>query len=330
MKIVLIDNSEIKYNSKNKYNSELRGAETVIINIAESLANLDHEIYVMNNCPKDEKINSVNWLNINKIKEKKIKINCDAAIANADAKNLNFVLTKKKFVLSHSIQRFEKFLRKGQLIPYMIHKPKIIVLGKYHYANRSKITSFFGKEIFRYATDKIFINETLLDFVPSKQAIFASRPDRNLDLLLNVWNKKISNKCSNVKLLINPPYDLKEKDKNIILRTLGNQKDLLNDLKKSRAMLIPGHKAELFCLAAEEAKEMCVPIVTYGIGCLYERVVDKITGFIAKNENEFAKYSLDLINDDSVWKEMRNNLLKDRGKRTWDIASRDLLKIIIK
>ena len=34
----------------------------------------------------------------------------------------------------------------------------------------------------------------------------------NLDLLLNVWNKKISNKCSNVKLLINPPYALKEKD----------------------------------------------------------------------------------------------------------------------
>ena len=52
---------------------------------------------------------------------------------------------------------------------------------------------------------------------------------------------------------------------------------------------------------AEEAKEMCVPIVTYGIGCLYERVVDKITGFIAKNENEFAKYSLDLINHESIY-----------------------------
>mgnify|MGYP001479297378 CR=1 FL=1 len=26
---------------------------------------------------------------------------------------------------------FEKFIRKGQLLPFMIHKPKIIVLGKY-------------------------------------------------------------------------------------------------------------------------------------------------------------------------------------------------------
>ena len=95
-------------------------------------------------------------------------------------------------------------------------------------------------------------------------------------------------------------------------------------------MLIPGHKAELFCLAAEEAKQMCVPIVTYGIGCLYERVIDKVTGFVAKNDDEFAKYSLDLINDDGIWKEMRNNLLKNRGKRTWNIVAQNLLEIINK
>ena len=95
-------------------------------------------------------------------------------------------------------------------------------------------------------------------------------------------------------------------------------------------MLIPGHKAELFCLAAEEAKQMCVPIVTYGIVSLYERVVDKVTGFVAKNHDEFAKYSLDLINDDGIWKEMRNNLLKNRGKLTCNIVAQDLLEIINK
>jgi len=330
MKIVFIDNTKIEYNSRDRHNSKLRGGETVVINMAESLANLNHEVYVINYCPKDEKINNVNWLNIDKIKKEKIKIDCDAAISNADANNLNFVLSKKKFVLSHSIQRFEKFLRKRQFIAFLIHKPTIIVLGKYHYTNRSKITSLFGKKILTYTVDKMFINETLLNFVPSTQVIFSSRPDRNLDLLLNVWNEKISNKCPNVKLLINPPYVPKEKDKNIVIRKLGDQKDLLNDLKISRTMLIPGHKAELFCLAAEEAKQMCVPIVTYGIGCLYEKVVDKVTGFVAKNDYEFAKYSLDLINDDDIWKEMRNNLLKDRGKRTWNIVAQDLLEIINK
>ena len=48
-------------------------------------------------------------------------------------------------------------------------------------------------------------------------------------------------------------------------------------------LLVPGHKAELYCLAAEEARELCVPIVTMGIGSLYERVEHEKTGYIAKS-----------------------------------------------
>ena len=61
--------------------------------------------------------------------------------------------------------------------------------------------------------------------------------------------------------------------------------------------MIPGHKAELFCLAAEEARELCLPIVTLGIGSLAESVEHKQTGFIAQNEDEFAFYTLELFNN---------------------------------
>ena len=47
-------------------------------------------------------------------------------------------------------------------------------------------------------------------------------------------------------------------------------------------MLVPGHKGEVFCLAAEEARELCIPIVTLGYGSLYERVIHNKTGFLAK------------------------------------------------
>ena len=30
-------------------------------------------------------------------------------------------------------------------------------------------------------------------------------------------------------------------------------------------MLVPGHKGEVYCLAAEEARELCIPIVTLGL-----------------------------------------------------------------
>ena len=44
------------------------------------------------------------------------------------------------------------------------------------------------------------------------------------------------------------------------------------------------HKGEVFCLAAEEARELCLPIVTMGIGALRERVEHDITGYIANNK----------------------------------------------
>ena len=57
-------------------------------------------------------------------------------------------------------------------------------------------------------------------------------------------------------------------------------------------MLVPGHVGEVFCLAAEEARELCIPIVTLGYGSLNERVIHEKTGFIAKDIHEFINYSL--------------------------------------
>ncbi len=39
---------------------------------------------------------------------------------------------------------------------------------------------------------------------------------------------------------------------------------------------------------AEEAREMCIPIVTLGVGSLSEKVKHGISCFIAKNTDEFA------------------------------------------
>ena len=73
-------------------------------------------------------------------------------------------------------------------------------------------------------------------------------------------------------------------------------------------MLVPGHKGEVFCLAAEEARELCLPIVTMGYGSLYERVEHNVTGYIAKNIKEFINYAHKLLNDKDLYLKFRKNL----------------------
>ena len=117
---------------------------------------------------------------------------------------------------------------------------------------------------------------------------------------------------------------------NIFYRKMKSQLELIMDLKNSRTMLIPGHKAELFCLAAEEARELCIPIVTLGIGSLKERVIHNHTGFIAKNDDEFARYTLDLFNDNKLCMHFKENLYKIRNSNNWLNSTIKFLEVLKK
>ena len=93
-------------------------------------------------------------------------------------------------------------------------------------------------------------------------------------------------------------------------------------------MINPGHVGEVFCLVAEEARELCLPIVTMGIGCLYERVQHEKTGFIAKNENELIDYSNKILNDNQIYLDLKKNLNLMKSSRSYYNVAQDLLKIL--
>ena len=328
MKIFFLEKS-IPFCSNDLNSGLLGGTEKTLINITNELAkNKNLEIKVFNLCYNKEVINNVEWNNINNFNN---SVFADVIIAFSDINLFNNFKSKKKFLWSHSIQNLEKFIRKKQLLSYLKHKPVLILEGEFHFKNRSFVTSFFGKKILKLAPDYEFISESIdVDFIPPKNCIFTTKSDRNLNLLLNAWERIfLSNK--NAKLYINPPFNLNQNqsNQNIFLREKGSKQKLISDLKNSRLMLVPGHKGEVYCLAAEEARELCIPIVTLGYGSLYERVIHNKTGFIAKNIDEFIYYSHKLLNDDNLYLQIRKNLYNLRNSRNFSHVAKDLLKIII-
>ena len=326
-KIYFIENS-LQFNSLDLNTAKIAGSEKTLINISNELAkNNKFKIKVFNNTPIESNINNVEWCYLKNFFKHPAP---DAIVAMSDANLLSKTDCKKKFIWSHSVQTFEKFFRKNQFFPFFIHKPVVIVEGQYHYKTRSLFTSFYGKKILKLAPDYEFI-DTKIDknFLPNKNAIFITRPDRNLNLLIQSW-KEIKRKTKDSNLYINPPFNISENDKklSIKIREKSDKKKLIEDLLNSRVMLNPGHKGEVFCLAAEEAKELCLPIVTMGYGSLYERVEHGKTGFIAKNFNDFINYSIKILNDKKTYFELKNNLINLRGKRTYKNVAMDLVKIL--
>ena len=326
-KIYFLEKS-IPFNANDLNLSLISGTEKILINISNELAKDNNlKIKVFNKNINNLKINHVEWYNLNDYKNHEEP---DILIVFSDANLFENYKCKKKFLWSHSVQSIEKFIRKKQLLPFLKHKPVLILNGDYHYNNRSLFTSLFGKKILKLAPDDEFINETVqIDKLPEKNSFFISRSSRNLDILINAW-KAIFIKSPGSKLFVNPPFNLNSEIKkySINIREKGSKSDLIKELKLCRVMLIPGHKGEVFCLAAEEARELCIPIVTLGIGSLYERVIHGQTGFIAKNINEFIYYSIQILNDDELYLKLRKNLYKLKNSRSYRDVAKELLKII--
>ena len=326
IKIYFVEKT-ISFDSSDINSSTIAGSEKTLINITNELAKDENLIIkVFNNIDNEKTINKVQWININRINDSDVP---NYLIAMSDANLLSLLNCKKKYLWSHSIQPIEKFIRKKQLIPFIKNKPVMLLEGIYHYKTRSFFTSIFGKKVIPIAPDYDFIETKInKEFIPPKKAIFTTRSDRNLLFLLDSW-KKISTLCSNSSLYINPPFNLTSDYKNfgINLRVKGDKSELINELLNSRVMLNPGHKGEVFCLAAEEARELCLPIVTMGYGSLKERVDHGITGYIAKNKDEFVKYSAKILTDDDLYLKLKSNLMLKKSSRTYRNVAQDLLKI---
>ncbi len=322
MNICFIDKTSFNYDANSIYSKDLRGAESVIINLSNALALLGNNVTVINNCLKNTIINGVNWIDIKSIKEIS---EYDLVISNGDCRLFKYAKSNKYVLFSHSLQSIEKFIRKKQLIPYLKYKPKVCFLSNYHKKNRSKLLYLFGEIHLKWAVDKIFLETPISVNINNQTAIFTSRPDRNLKMLIDIWTKFVIPNNNKLKLLITE-NNFEYVDKSIVSRELGDQRALIKDLQSARMVVLPGHKAELYCLAAEEARELCIPIITMGIGSLSERVIHEKTGFIAKNEHDFANYILKLFKDDKLWNSLRENLIKKRKINTWKIVAEALLR----
>jgi len=327
IKIYFIENS-FDYNAQNLNDHTIAGSEKTLINITNELSkNKNLLIKIFNNTTSPKIINNVQWLNHSQItKDDKPNI----TIAMSDA-NLFYKLNgQKNYLWSHSVQNFEKFIRKKQLFPFIKFKPSMILEGKYHYKTRSFFTSFFGKNILEIAPDFDFITTKIdINYIPPPNAIFTTRSDRNLKFLIESWIR-IKENSQNAKLFINPPYVLNnlEKENDILIRKKGNKNLLIEDLLNTRLFITPGHIGEVYCLAAEEARELCIPIVTMGLGSLYERVEHGITGYIANNQSDFIKYSNDILNNDDIFMNLRNNLITKKNSRNYMNVKNDLLNLL--
>ncbi len=322
-KVIIIDNSNLSYSGDDINGLILRGTETSLILLAEQFVRVGIKVDFCNNISETKIVNGVYYFNKKKIISTDLY---DLAIAVSDANMFDNVTALKKAIFSNSNQSFEKFLRKKQLIAFLKHKPVLVTLCNYQYNKRSFLTSFYGKKMIPITVDPKFLNIDIdLNYLPKKKVVYNIRSNRNLDWLLDIWSKKIFPFNKDFELHITPNiinYSDKLKDQNVFLRKIGSRSEMIEELKEYRALTYLGHKSDIFTLTCEESVKLCLPLITFGIGSISDRVQHNETGFLVKNDQEFADYTIKLLNDDDFYLDLRKKMHQIRHKNSWvDIAN---------
>jgi len=329
--VIIIDNSDLSYSGNDINGTVVRGTEASLILLSEQFVRMGINVDYCNSIQKKSKVNGVNYFNKNDIVKQK---QYDLAIAISDANEFRRVSSLKNAVFSNSNQPIEKFIRKKQLLPFLKFKPTLITLCDYQYKKRSFFTSFYGKKTIPITVDPKFLDiEIDQNFLPEKKVVYNIRSNRNLNHLIKIWCDKIFPSNNDFKLYITPnliDYNNFHKKNNIFLRTIGSRSEMIDEMKNYRALTYLGHKSDIFTLTAEEAIKMCLPVVTFGIGSLKERVSHNETGFIAKNDQEFADYTVKLLNDDDFYLDLKKKMKNKRKENNWEFIANEWASFFLK
>jgi glycosyltransferase involved in cell wall biosynthesis len=337
-KTIVIANMGLAFDGKAIGREALGGVESATISLAEALARAGHHVCVYNNRETSTLCHGVYW----KPLKQGMPLRADLYVANRNHELLLGVPFAKTRALWLHNPAWEidnwKFRWKMALFP-----PKVIVLGNYH---RSTCPAWLKKH--DVVTIPLGLSEPFLTAQeatqpPPRRAIFTSNPGRNLNWLLQMWSERIHPRVPDAELhLFSGPevyrmrsgtgFDLMTgvlaaadalADRGVVRHQPVGRDALVGWIGGSRVMLYRGHQDETFCLALAEAQALGVPCVVQPIGSTIERVRDAATGFIADDDDAFARQAVRLLTDDGLWMTMHRAALASQRSRTWNVVARE-------
>lgn len=321
LKIAILDCTKTFYNEELSKEMPLGGIERCIISLSREFSNKGHTVQVFSNGLQKSTYQNIDWLP----KHQTTNFKADIVIACNDPKLFDSYALQsghtdfKPYLWHHNPVGFWKTIRKGRLLPLIKWTPTIVLLGTSHLKTYPKILSFNKKVIIEHGIETSILKAPPLSVPPPPHAAYISQSYRGLNNLIHLWKNEIFPANPRAKLFVYSSYENNDDLSAFGISIEGRQsrEKLLNSLSNKRITLIPGHPDETFCLSALESLCLGIPVISFGIGALKERISDGQNGFIVRDNMDFAAKTIRLLNDDSLWQTMSQNAVESRSKSSW-------------
>ncbi len=312
----------------------LGGIERCIISLSRALTNSNLKVRVFSNVNNDIEFKQITWSPKDKLTNFKadIVIACndpklfDVYAKNSDHKNF------KPYLWHHNPVSYWKTIRKSRLLPLIRWNPTTIFLGTYHQNQYPFLLPAKNPTIIKHGIEDSILNYPTSDSMlpPPPHAAFISQSYRGLEEMVSLWKNSISPQNPDAKLFVYSETQYKRNDlSNYGIYFEGRQprENLIRSLSQIRLVLTPGHPDETFCLSALESQCLGIPVITFGIGALKERVKDGYDGFIAKDNKDFTNKINDVLNNNDTWSHLSTNAILHKKDSSWSKKSAQWIEL---
>jgi glycosyltransferase involved in cell wall biosynthesis len=299
-----------------------------LVRLAEALATRGHRVSAFTKSRKSFTARGVTWSPL----AGGLPVETDLFIANRSHRLLKLVPKARQTAIWLHRSGFS-LLRWGRATAFARRRPAMAFLGVYHAASYPGWAPGGRRAIIPLATDAVFRTAGPSARPPPPFAIWAGADAPSLAWLLDLWAKEIYPAVPKAQLYVVAGDKAGRalakarslKTHGVVVRAPTGPDVRAEEFGQSRVLLHPGHKADMFCMAAAEAQAMGVPAVVGDITCMRERVVDRETGFVlrAGDRAAFAGAAIRLLTDDALWRDQHDAALRYNRTRGWDDVAAD-------
>ncbi len=340
-RIVLADDG-IEFDDLTARERPLGGVESSVVFLVEELARRGHDVLVCNRCPRPGRRGGVEWRPIHGAGPPFANVpqDADLYIANRGDKLIPLVPNARR-VAFWTHNPAEYLLKARYVWKLWRRRPVIVFIGDYHATTCPAWVPDGGRRVIPYGIPDLFRAATPLPSPPAPRAVFTSNPLRSLGWLLDLWATRIRPRVPGAELHIfagaatygavgAAKEDLMGEilaraaamqDLGVVVRGPVPKDRLVEEFRRTRAMLYRGDLNETFCLAVGEAQASGVPTVVGDLGSVVERVADGETGFIARTDDAFAEAAVRLLSDDALWRRQHEAALARQRAWGWPEAA---------
>jgi glycosyltransferase involved in cell wall biosynthesis len=288
------------------------------------------------NCIAPVRHNGVNWGPLSS----GVPESCDLYIGNRGYPVMGLSRPRRRLFWLHNPAQYLRKPRNAWRLAW--YRPMLVTTGDYHASTIPGWLRDGGRMIIPYGILDRFRHAEPRE-PPPPHAIFTSNPLRGLDWLLDLWLARIKPAVPAAELHIYAgaavyggsaakyasemgavlAHAEALADHGVYRHAPVGRDRLVELLTDARAMLYRGDVGETFCLALGEAQAMGVPAVVTPLGAIGERVVDGVTGRVARSDDAFVEAAIAVLRDDALWRQWHRAALARQRGLSWDeVAAR--------